>query len=378
MCGAPPEPGLKVLVAAAHPGTVEMVREALSRVLPGHHVQLFGSVNELAAVASTAPSLAVVDNALPGAVARLGGGDGPRADSATVLLVDPAELAPPAFEAIACADDIVLKPCRTEELAARVRLSLTRLADKRRKLVQAQALEDNYARQTEFLSLVSHEIRTPLSAIMSSAGILRRYGRERPESVERFAAIIQEESRRLTRLINNLLDLAKIEAGQVEWHAVPTRVAEFVELLEDSFAALIGERALTLEVCRAGGPEEIVADRDKIIQVLANLLSNAVKHSPEGAAVLLRCSGTESVLRIEVGDEGPGIPVGQEERIFGRFQQLEVGDERTGTGLGLTISRQIVEHHGGRVWAERNRGRGALFVVELPVGAAVGGGDGAV
>lgn len=140
-----------------------------------------------------------------------------------------------------------------------------------------------------------------------------------------------------------------------------------------------GERHLTLAVEAAEGLGEAVLDRDKIIQVLVNLLSNAVKHSPEGSTVTLRCTRRDGDgVRFEVEDQGPGIPPGQEERIFERFQQLEAGDDRTGTGLGLTISREIVQRHGGRIWATSAAGGGALFVVELPAAPAAGASDGPV
>jgi signal transduction histidine kinase len=123
----------------------------------------------------------------------------------------------------------------------------------------------------------------------------------------------------------------------------------------------------------------VTLDRDKMTQVLVNLLSNSIKHSPDGGAVQLRYEpGRDGGVRIEVEDEGAGIPAGMEEQIFERFQQLETGEERGGTGLGLTIARQIVEHHGGSIWAERGRERGALFVVELPGGAEEQERDGSV
>lgn len=272
-----------------------------------------------------------------------------------------------------CADDLLLAPLREVELAARIRMAVSRVLARHERRQHARKLEDLNQRQREFLSVVSHEIRTPLSAIMSSANILRRYGRERPDSVEKFATVIQQEGRRLTRLINNLLDLAKIEAGEVEWKFAPTAVEEVISLVRDSFAALAGERRLELAVEAADAPLEVELDRDKIIQVLVNLLSNAVKHSPEGSSVTLRCTKREGGgVRFEVEDQGPGIPPGQEERIFERFQQLEVGDERTGTGLGLTISREIVERHSGRIWATSAPRGGALFVVELPARAGHG------
>jgi signal transduction histidine kinase len=265
------------------------------------------------------------------------------------------------------ADDCLLKPCRWGELIARVRAGLRRVGATHRHVARAAELERLYDRHTEFLSTVSHEIRTPLSAILSAANVLLRYGNKRPESVARFAEVIHREGRRLTRLINNLLDLAKIEAGQVEWNFAPTALEELVREVQESFVALVGERNLTLEVQPCSEQVVVTLDRDKMTQVLVNLVSNSIKHSPDGGTVRLRYEpwGNGGV-RLEVEDEGAGIPAGMEEEIFERFQQLETGEERGGTGLGLTIARQIVEHHGGRIWAMKDRARGALFVVELP------------
>ena len=279
-----------------------------------------------------------------------------------------------------CADDCLLKPLRREELVVRVRAGLRRVDDLRRLHERARELEVLYERQSDFLSVVSHEIRTPLSAILSSANILMRYGARRPDSVERFARIIHQEGQRLTRLINNLLDLAKIEAGLVEWRADVVAVDSLLDRVRDSFAALVGERKVTLEVERDPSLAEIHADSDKMTQVLLNLVSNAVKHSHDGSSVWVRArarSGGGGV-RFEVEDEGTGIPAGLEERVFERFAQLESGDERGGTGLGLTICRQIVEHHGGRIWAEPDRPAGALFIAELPPRAAFEAADGSV
>lgn len=266
-----------------------------------------------------------------------------------------------------CVDDFVADTCSDAEFACRLRAGIARANAARRAVARAAELEELASRQTDFLSVVSHEIRTPLAAIVSAANILVRYGGQRPETVERFARVIQEEGRRLTRLINNLLDLNKIEAGQVEWEVSRFPVAELVSQAQNAFTALVGERSVRLVVTVEEGVGEIVADRDKLMQVLANLISNATKHSPEGGTVYVRVRhGGEDVVRLEVEDEGPGIPAGAEERIFQRFQQLDVEDRNRGTGLGLTISRHIVERHGGRIWAEAGRVRGALFHVELP------------
>ncbi|MEP0774818.1 MAG: hybrid sensor histidine kinase/response regulator [Acidobacteriota bacterium] len=277
------------------------------------------------------------------------------------------------------ADDFLLDSCTDEEFAARLRVAWERACIAPRVAARAAELEELSARQSDFLSVVSHEIRTPLAAILSAANILVRYGSQRPESVERFGRVIQEEGRRLTRLINNLLDLSKIEAGQVEWDAREVPMAELASQVEEAFTALVGERQVKLEVTVENGVGPIIADRDKLMQVLMNLISNAVKHSPDGGSVFVRCRPTaEGGVRLEVEDEGPGIPAGAEERIFQRFQQLDVEDRNRGTGLGLTISRQIVARHQGRIWAESGRQRGALFVIELPADGLTWSGHGPV
>jgi signal transduction histidine kinase len=278
-----------------------------------------------------------------------------------------------------CADDYLFEPVRAEELVARVRAGLCRAQAVHRLRTRAHELEQLYARQSDFLSIVSHEIRTPLSAILSSANILLRYGAKRPDSVERFAKVIHQEGQRLTRLINNLLDLAKIEAGLVEWRFGPVSVGDLLEQVRESFVALAGERKVKLDVHADEAAGEVEADHDKVTQVILNLVSNAVKHSADESTVRVRSLPRNGGgVRIEVEDEGPGIPAGMEERIFERFAQLESGDEKVGTGLGLTIARQIVEHHGGRMWAEADRSAGALFVVELPATVAQRATDGPV
>ena len=304
----------------------------------------------------------------------------PRSAATYIILLT--GIAPPAdlFGAInECADDCLLKPLRSLELVVRIKAGLRRVADLHRLQARARELEQLYARQNDFLSVVSHEIRTPLSAILSSANILMRYGAKRPDSVERFARVIHQEGQRLTRLINNLLDLAKIEAGLVDWRFTEVSVSGLLDGVRESFAALAGERKVRLELDNGPGVGDIHGDGDKLTQVLLNLVSNAVKHSNDGASVRVRSrTSPGDHVQLEVEDEGAGIPAGMEERVFERFAQLESGDERGGTGLGLTICRQIVEHHGGRIWAAPDRASGALFIAELPRRASFGATDGPV
>jgi signal transduction histidine kinase len=294
--------------------------------------------------------------------------DLPGGSQAYVILITGAISPDELFAAIdAGVDDCLMKPLRADELVVRVRAGLRRVGTLRGLSRRLNRSEQLYSRQTEFLSTVSHEIRTPLSAILSAANVLLRYGGKRPDTVERFARVIHEEGQRLTRLINNLLDLAKIEAGEVEWHFVGVPVEELAEQVVQTLSELARERGVALRV-EAGPPVgRPQVDRDRITQVMVNLVSNAIKHSPADGVVALRLAPSEGGgVRLEVEDEGDGIPPGMEEQVFTRFHQLTGEDRRTGTGLGLTISREIVDRHGGRIFAAPGRARGALFVVELP------------
>lgn len=263
------------------------------------------------------------------------------------------------------ADDCLVKPIRREELVARVRASLTRAQRQRQLASRARELEEKYTRASEFLSWVSHEIRTPLSAMLSAAHILRRYARRRPEEVERFAEVIHREGQRLTRLINNLLDLAKIEAGEVSWQWEEVSLCSLLDHVKEVFSALCTDRSLTLEL-RPCGDVLVRVDRDKLVQVVTNLLANAIKHSPTGGVVRLQAEKGQSRVLLAVEDQGPGVPPGMEEVIFQRFRQLDLTDERGGTGLGLAISREIVTRMGGMIWVERSSLGGARFVIQLP------------
>ncbi|HNX50704.1 MAG TPA: HAMP domain-containing sensor histidine kinase, partial [Thermoanaerobaculaceae bacterium] len=288
----------KALVAITDPVSRKQVLAAIASYVSPSAIRVVADLDGMFAVLGERwPDLVLVDASLPGflpstleRLRRVPGLEG----LCVVLLAGADRLPDLLARAEHCADDLLVTPLQRDELQARLRMAFGRVQARHERRSQASQLEDLTRRQREFLSVVSHEIRTPLSAIMSSANILRRYGRQRPDSVEKFSAVIQEEGRRLTRLINNLLDLAKIEAGEVEWTVVPTPLGEMLDLIRDSFAALVGERRLELAVEAPVTLPEVVLDRDKIIQVLTNLLSNAVKHSPEGSTVTLRCLPREN------------------------------------------------------------------------------------
>ena len=224
----------------------------------------------------------------------------------------------------------------------------------------------------EFLTTVTHELRTPLTSIRSFSEILHDNPGLDDAQRRSFLGIVIAESERLTRLINQVLDLAKIEAGRFEWQIAPTDLRAVVADAIAATSGIFAERGVVLEADLADGIRPVLADRDQAMQVVVNLLSNAVKFSPGGTGhvhVALRAADAGATLSVQ--DNGPGIAAENLPLLFEKFRQF--GDQRSGkpegTGLGLAICRRIVEHLGGRVAAESPPGEGARFSVFLPYAA---------
>ena len=224
--------------------------------------------------------------------------------------------------------------------------------------------------KTKFLSEVSHEIRTPLAAVVSAAKIIMKHHATKPDVVARFGSTILVEGERLTRLLNEFLDLTKIEAGCVEWHDGDVAVETLVDDALAGIAAVAHERNIDMTAEVMPGLPAVGADRDRLIQVLSNLLMNAIKYTPAGGRITLRAMLESDGVRFEVADSGPGIPSSELSKVFDRFHQVRRGDDREhgrkGTGLGLCICREIVDHYGGRIWAESEIGLGSTFKFTLP------------
>lgn len=224
----------------------------------------------------------------------------------------------------------------------------------------------------EFISVVSHELRTPLTAIRGSLGLLGSgVYRERPERSAELLTIALNNSERLTRLINDILDLERLESGKTKLVKEPCRVADLARQAIESVGVLAESAGVTL--VQDTEDSEILAAPDALVQTLTNLLSNAIKFSPRGSTVRLTTSiersGDRSFLRFEVRDRGTGIPADKLTSIFDRFQQVNVSDSRRkgGTGLGLAICRSIVGQHGGKIWVESVLGEGSVFYFTIPL-----------
>ncbi len=223
----------------------------------------------------------------------------------------------------------------------------------------------------DFLATVSHELRTPLTSIRSFSEILLDNPDLDVEERAHFLRIITSESERLTRLINDVLDLSKIESGRMDWHVAPADLGELVRAAIRAAQGILAERGVALELAIPDAPAPVVCDPDRIVQVVLNLVSNACKFVPSpGGRVRVALAQVDGVFEVRVEDNGPGVPPDQREAVFEKFHQL-TGDlntqKPTGTGLGLTISRQIVERFGGRIWVEDSALGGAALCFTLPV-----------
>ncbi|MEZ4714675.1 MAG: sensor histidine kinase [Caldilineaceae bacterium] len=253
-----------------------------------------------------------------------------------------------------------------EEKSLALETATTELRQANERLLELDVLKD------EFISTVTHELRTPLTSIRAFTEILYDNPDLDPARRSEFLAIVLRESERLTRLINQVLDLAKIESGTAEWDLsdVDLRavVLESVQALHQLFA----EHNVALELDLPTQVPTVQADRDRVQQVMINLLSNAIKFADAAdgqVAVTLQVDGQQ--VRVDVADNGPGLDTAAQAVVFDKFRQ--VADRRSGrpqgTGLGLPISRQIIAHFGGELWVESLPGAGATFSFTLPIPA---------
>ena len=252
-----------------------------------------------------------------------------------------------------------------DELGA-LAANVNRMSDELRRLYRE--LETASQHKSDFLANMSHELRTPLNAIIGFSQVLREgmVGDVNEKQAEYLDDILSS-GHHLLSLINDVLDLSKVEAGQVELELAPFSLQEALE----RGVAMVRERALQdgVQVTLAANPDVDVVSGDerRIRQVIFNLLSNAVKFTPAGGAVDVRATRVNGEVSVSVADTGPGIAAEDLRRVFEEFQQTEAGIERgEGTGLGLALSKRLVELHGGRIWVDSELGRGSTFVFTLP------------
>ncbi|MGZ5155081.1 MAG: ATP-binding protein [Caldimonas sp.] len=269
-------------------------------------------------------------------------------------------------------DDVM----RILDEASQLRAYSHELEDKSRSLQRAtdelraanEQLKSLDRLKDDFMSSVTHELRTPLTSIRALSEMMADDLDMPQEQRQQFLRIINAETERLSRLVNQVLDMAKIEAGQAEWHTTDVDLRELLVRAVQTTAEMFRERGATVVLDLPEAVPTLRVDADRLTQVLLNLLSNAAKFLPPvGGRVDARLKVEKAGLRVEIQDNGSGVAADQQTLIFEKFRQGgDVANRPQGSGLGLPISREIVEHFGGRIWLESAPGQGACFAFELP------------
>ena len=229
--------------------------------------------------------------------------------------------------------------------------------------MQIQRMKD------EFIATVNHELRTPLTALVGALALLKEESGILPNKAETFLDMANKNADRLVALVNDILEIEKIEAGMVELKLAHVALAPFLEeavALNQGFAE---QHQTRYEMALPIPDVQVIADRGRLLQVVTNLLSNAAKFSPKGEVVSLRAEHAGDRIKISVTDRGPGIPEEFRSRIFRKFAQADTPDsaKKGGTGLGLAISKALVEAMNGEIGYSSPAGAGATFYILLPI-----------
>ncbi len=219
----------------------------------------------------------------------------------------------------------------------------------------------------DFISNISHELRTPLASLKALTETLRDGALEDPKAAARFLGRIEAEVDALTQMTSELLELSRIESGQVPLEFKAVQASSLLQSAAERMRAQAERAGLVLRVESAQDVTEVRADPPRLEQVLVNLIHNAIKFTRPGGEVVLRAQTEAGFVRFSVEDTGTGIPEDDLERIFERFYKADRARSGGGTGLGLSISRHLVEAHGGRIWAESTEGQGSTFTFTIPV-----------
>jgi len=225
--------------------------------------------------------------------------------------------------------------------------------------------------KSAFFSHMSHELRTPLASIKEGTTMLSEgLAGEVSAKQQRILKIIVQESNRLIELVNSLLDLSKMEAGMLKYQFTSTDLSTLVERSLDALAPLAEAKNILIEN-KIGARQSVKVDQERMLQVFRNIIGNAIKFTPENGRITLEATARETFVEVAVHDTGIGMPEGNHERIFLKFQQITPakGQKTKGTGLGLAAVKQIILAHGGKVWATSQVGQGSTFYITLPLAA---------
>jgi len=223
--------------------------------------------------------------------------------------------------------------------------------------------------KADFFSTIAHELRTPLSTIRMGTTLLKEGGEGPVTQGQRdILDVFEKESHRLMGLVNSLLDLSKMEAGMMSFDFEPKNIRPLIDQAIEELGPLVEAKKINLEVTVMERVPMIKIDSERILQALRNLIGNAIKFSPERGRVRISVRSVDHGVEVSVADAGPGIPPGDLITIFEKFRQATARGPHPieGTGLGLAIAKQIITHHGGKIWAESEIGHGSTFIFVLP------------
>jgi signal transduction histidine kinase len=265
---------------------------------------------------------------------------------------------------------------KTENLTKayeRLQLSNQNLAVANRELEGANLkLKELDQVKSDFISVVSHELRTPLTSIKAFTELILMKPRMMSEKRVRLLNIVNRESDRLARLINDILDLTKIEAGKLSWNIIRLTMDDLIQTSVSGIQSLADNKSLTFITDMQTAVPPFLGDKDRLVQVMTNILSNSIKFTPLGGRIVITVrhdTTPSSQIVVSISDTGVGIPESELSLVFEKFHRA--GDVLTnnteGTGLGLAITRQIVEYHGGTIRAESSPGQGSTFIFTLPL-----------
>jgi signal transduction histidine kinase len=231
-------------------------------------------------------------------------------------------------------------------------------------------LEELDRQKSDFITTVSHELRTPITSIKAFVELLLINRNMKDDRKDKLLKTINTESDRLARLINTLLDLSRIESGTMNWKDQDVDLAEAVRTTVNGILPLAERKEIAIEQVVESGLPLIRVDGDRMVQVIMNLLSNAVKFTTPGGKITITVGYADGPqgLAVSIADTGAGIAPQDLGRIFEKFHRSgdALASEIEGTGLGLTISREIIKYYGGRIWASSERGKGSVFTFTIP------------
>jgi PAS domain S-box-containing protein len=223
--------------------------------------------------------------------------------------------------------------------------------------------------KTEFTSMVSHEFRTALTGIQGMSELING-GQMKPAEVKEYSGYIFQEAERINRLITDMLDLDRLEAGKMKLQMSPLDLNALVEGVVARSSVVSSKHRISAEV--EPNVPMILGDSDRLVQVVTNLVSNAIKYSPVGGDIVIATHHVNGAVEVSIRDHGVGIPADFVDRLFGRFERYEKSPSKViGTGLGLAIARQIIEMHGGKIWVESAVGSGSVFRFTIPAVATL-------